>query len=258
MQTNVSEQRISTSSINVGSVERVASVVGGAALVAFGLMRRSRSGLGLAATGGMMLYRGLGGNCLLYRALGINRAGSGDEQVGQLGVKLEREIHVDEQPEKVYAFWRDLRNLPIIMPNLESVQVLSEHRSHWRVKGPAGMIFEWTAEIINDKPNELIAWQTEPGARIAHAGSAHFVPSPGGGTIVRVSLQYDPPGGELTHMLTRLLGADPSRRIDEDLERLREAFGRAGQDRDGLQSASADALGYPEATAQEASKPSAH
>ena len=55
---------MTTSSINVGPVERVASVVVGAALVAFGLMRRSRSGLGLAATGGMMLYRGLGGHCL--------------------------------------------------------------------------------------------------------------------------------------------------------------------------------------------------
>lgn len=257
MQTNVSEERITTSSINVGSVERVASVVAGAGLVAFGLMRRSRSGLGLAAMGGMMLYRGLGGHCLLYRALGITRTGSCDEQVGQLGVKVEREIPVDEQPEKVYAFWRDLRNLPIIMPNLESVQVVSEHRSHWRVKGPAGTTFEWTAEIINDKPNELIAWRTEPGARVAHAGSVHFVPRPGGGTIVRVSLQYDPPGGELTHMLTRMLGADPSKRIDEDLERLREAFGRAGQDRDGLQAASADALGYPAAKAQEASEPSA-
>jgi len=254
MQTNVSEDRITTSSINVGSVERVASVVGGAALVTFGLMRRSRSGLGLAATGGMMLYRGLGGNCLLYRALGITRARSGDEQVGQLGVKLEREIPVDEQPDKVYAFWRDLRNLPIIMPNLESVEVMSDHRSHWRVRGPAGTTFEWTAEIINDKPNELIAWQTEPGARVAHAGSVHFLPRPGGGTIVRVSLQYDPPGGELTHMLTRMLGADPSKRIDEDLERLREAFGRAEQDRDGLQSASADALGYPPAKPQEMSK----
>ncbi len=144
------------------------------------------------------------------------------------------------------------------MPNLESVQVLSEHRSHWRVKGPVGTTFEWTAEIINDKPNELIAWQTEPGARVAHAGSVHFVPRPGGGTIVRVSLQYDPPGGELTHMLSRMLGADPSKRIDEDLERLRDAFGRAGQDRDGLQAASADALGYPPAKAPEASKPSGY
>ena len=59
-------------------------------------------------------------------------------------------------------------------------------------------------------------------------------------------------------MLTRMLGADPSKRIDEDLERLREAFGRAGQDRDGLQSASADALGYPAAKTREASKPSAY
>ena len=257
MQTNVAEDRITTSSINVGSIERVASVVGGAALVTFGLMRRSRSGLGLAATGGMMLYRGLGGHCLLYRALGITRSRSGDEQVGQLGVKLEREIPVDEQPDQVYAFWRDLRNLPIIMPNLESVEVLSERRSRWRVKGPAGTTFEWTADIINDQPNELIAWETEPGARVAHAGSVHFIPRPGGGSIVRVSMQYDPPGGELTHMLSRMLGADPSKRIDEDLERLREAFGRAGQDRDGLQSASADALGYPAAKAQEASRPSA-
>jgi uncharacterized membrane protein len=225
-------------------------------------MRRSRGGLGLAATGGMMaaggmmLYRGLGGQCFLYRALGIT--GSGDEQVGQLGVKLEREIAVDETPAKVYAFWRDLRNLPIIMPNLESVQVVSEHRSRWRVMGPAGTTFEWTAEIINDKPGELIAWQTEPGARVAHAGSVHFIPRPGGGTMIRVALQYDPPGGELTHMLSRMVGVDPSRRIDEDLERLREAFGRASQDRDGLQPATADALGYPAAKAQASAKPSAH
>lgn len=250
----LSEERMTTSSVNVGPAERVTSVVAGAALVAFGLVRRSRSGLGLAAAGGLLLYRGLGGRCLLYRALGVTRTGSGEDQVGQLGVKLEREIPVDEQPEKVYAFWRDLRNLPIIMPNLESVQVLSEHRSRWRAKGPAGTIFEWTAAIINDKPNELIAWQTEPGARVAHAGSVHFVPRLGGGTIVRVSLQYDPPGGELTHRLFRMLGSDPRQRIDEDLDRLREAFGRASQDRDGLQSASADALGYPAAKAQETSR----
>ena len=258
MQTNVPEQRMTTSSINVGSVERVASVVGGAALVAFGLMRRSRSGLGLAATGGMMLYRGLGGHCLLYRALGITRTGSGDEQVGQLGVKLEREIPVDEQPEKVYAFWRDLRNLPIIMPNLESVQVLSEHRSHWRVKGPAGTTFEWTPRSSTTSPTS-----SSPGRRSPAPGSRMPVPSISFPARAAARSSGFPcntthPAGELTHMLTRMLGADPSKRIDEDLERLREAFGRASQDRDGLQSASADALGYPAAKAQEASKPSAH
>jgi uncharacterized membrane protein len=258
MRTNVPEDRVTTSTINVGPAERVGSVVLGSALLAFGLMRRSRAGLGLAATGGMMLYRGLGGHCLLYRTLGVTRTASGDEPVGQLGVKLEREVHVDEQPDKVYAFWRDLRNLPIMMPNLDSVQVLSAGRSGGGVKGAAGSTFEWTAEIINDQPNELIAWETEPGARVAHAGSVNFIPRPGGGTIVRVSLQYDPPGGELIHMLSRMFGLDPTHRIDEDLERLREAFGRASQDRDGLQSASADALGLPAAKAQDAPEPSGH
>ena len=63
--------------------------------------------------------------------------------------------------------------------------------------------------------------------------------------MVRVSLQYSPPGGELAHMITALIGEDPGVRIEEDLMRLKEALGRAHEDRDGLQDASADALGYP-------------
>jgi uncharacterized membrane protein len=63
--------------------------------------------------------------------------------------------------------------------------------------------------------------------------------------MVCVSLQYSPPGGELAHMLTALLGEDPGARIEEDLTRLKEALGRAYEDRDGLQDESADALGYP-------------
>jgi hypothetical protein len=53
-----------------------------------------------------MLYRG---PATASTARLASRAPTGDEQ-GQLGVKLEREIPVDEQPDKVYAFWRDLRN----------------------------------------------------------------------------------------------------------------------------------------------------
>jgi uncharacterized membrane protein len=70
----------------------------------------------------------------------------------------------------------------------------------------------------------------------------------GGSTMVLVSLQYSPPGGELAHKITALLGEDPGARIEEDLTRLKEALGRAHEDRDGLQDASADALGYPPLT----------
>ena len=52
-----------------------------------------------------------------------------------------------------------------------------------------GARFEWDAEIINDKPYELIAWRTV-GSRVDHAGSVHFDARPEGGTMLRVSLQY--------------------------------------------------------------------
>ena len=230
-------------SVNVGNGERLASIILGSGLLAFGLARRSRSGWGLAATGATLVYRGLRGNCAVYRALGINRASHDEGRSGNLGVKIERELSIEEPADKLYGFWRDFRNLPTIMPNVESVTVQSDTRSHWVVKGPMGATFEWDAEIINDKPNELIAWRTE-GATVESAGSVRFEPRPDGGTLVRVSFQYDPPGGELAHMVSTLFGEDPGARIEEDLARLKEAMERAHEDRDGLQPASASALGY--------------
>ena len=56
-------------------------------------------------------------------------------------------------------------------------------------------------------------------------------------------------------MVTALLGEDPGARIEEDLTRLKEALGRAHEDRDGLQDESADALGYPPRHEQALNRP---
>ena len=59
---------------NVGDVERWISALSGVALTYFGLTRANLPGLGLAALGGSLLYRGLTGHCHLYQATGINTA----------------------------------------------------------------------------------------------------------------------------------------------------------------------------------------
>jgi uncharacterized membrane protein len=241
MQTSQDEQPSTKQSVNVGHGERMASVALGAGLLALGLLRRSRIRWSLAVTGAVLLYRGLRGHCPAYRALGIDRATDEQGRRGNLGVKVERAVLMDESAEKIYGFWRDFRNLPLIMPNLESVTVQQGTWSHWVVKGPMGTRFEWDAEIINDKPHELIAWRTA-GARVEHAGSVHFEARPDGGTMVRVSLQYHPPGGELMHLVAALFGEDPGVRIEEDLTRLKDALGHAHEDRDAQQTASIDAL----------------
>jgi uncharacterized membrane protein len=241
MQTSQGEQPSATQSVNVGHGERIASIAVGSGLLALGLLRRSRMGWSLAVTGAALLYRGLRGQCATFQALGIDRATDEQGRRGNLGVKVERTVLMEESAAKIYGFWRDFRNLPLIMPNLESVTVQSDTRSHWVVKGPMGARFEWDAEIINDKLHELIAWRTA-GSRVEHAGSVHFEAKPDGGTMVRVSLQYHPPGGELTHMVAALFGEDPGVRIEEDLTRLKDALGHAHEDRDAQQSATIDAM----------------
>jgi uncharacterized membrane protein len=230
--------------VNVGPGERAGSVLAGIGLAAYGLVGRPRGRWALAAAGAALVYRGLRGHCHLYDALGISRAPH-DEVRGTLGMKVDRSMPMDEPAAKLYRFWRDFRNLPIIMSHVESVAVQSDTRSRWTVVGPGGIRLEWDAEIVNDRPDELIAWRTVGGSRVAHAGSVRFEPRPDGGTIVHVSLQYNPPGGELTHMIAGLFGADPGRRIEEDLAELKNVLARAHEDRDGLQPSSADALGYP-------------
>lgn len=59
--------------INVGKVERWASVLGGAALAAFALRRRSKGAMGLALAGAPLLWRGATGHCPVYGKLGIDR-----------------------------------------------------------------------------------------------------------------------------------------------------------------------------------------
>jgi uncharacterized membrane protein len=60
---------------NVGTGERIASGLAGAALLANGIVRPSTLNAVLAVGGGALLQRGLTGHCALYQRLGIDTAG---------------------------------------------------------------------------------------------------------------------------------------------------------------------------------------
>ena len=203
---------------NVDDIERVISVVAGTALALFGLKRFSLTRLGLVTLGGNLVYRGITGHCSLYHKLGVSTADEGEGVRGNLGTKIERSIVVYADRDKAFRFWRNFSNLARFMDYLEEVQVLDSRRSRWIARGPGGVRIEWEAEVINEVPNELIAWRST-GGTVDHAGSVRFELGPGGrGTVVRVSLQYDPPGGSTGHALATLLGTDAGSRIDTSLQ----------------------------------------
>jgi Predicted integral membrane protein len=207
--------------INVGRVERIVSAAAGSALVSAGVARRDLGGALLALAGGMLLLRGATGRCGAYRALGVDTACDDGRGVpGSAGIRIERSVEIRRSPTDLYAFWRDLTNLPQVMPHVKSVVVQGD-RSHWSVTGPHGREVSWEAEIINDHPDELIAWQSLPGADVRNAGSVWFEPADEGATRVKVALEYLPPAGRAGAWISGLLGASPEQQLEEDLLRFK-------------------------------------
>jgi uncharacterized membrane protein len=132
---------------------------------------------------------------------------------------------VRRPPEVVYGFWRDFQNLPRFMAHLDAVESRPDGRSHWRATGPAGMKVDWEAEVIEDRPNELIAWRTMPGAEVVHSGVVAFARAPGErGTEVHVDIEYAPPAGRAGSVIAKLFGEEPDLQVRDDLRRFKQVM----------------------------------
>jgi uncharacterized membrane protein len=211
---------------NVGEMERLASVTIGSMLAGLGLKRGGGTGLALGALALSLLHRGATGHCEVYHAMGVNTAEhphtAGAALYGQAGVKVEKSVTINKSAEELYRFWREFSNLPRFMKHLESVQTTGDKTSHWVAKAPAGTTVEWDAEIINEREGELIAWRSLPGSEIENAGSVRFQPAPGArGTMVKVSMIYNPPAGKIGAAIAKLFGEEPALQIHEDLRRFK-------------------------------------
>jgi uncharacterized membrane protein len=138
-------------------------------------------------------------------------------------LRIVESIAIHRSPEDCYAAWRELTNLPHLMSHVESVQTTTDRLSHWKVTGPAGTDVEWDAEIVVDDPAQLLVWRSVPGSEIENEGSVRFQPGPRGlGTLLRVSLRYQPPAGTLGAFVATLFGEEPELQMRDDLRRFKQ------------------------------------
>ena len=145
------------------------------------------------------------------------------QKLGESGIKVVHTVTINQTPDVLFTFWRDFTNLPQIMDHLESVTVSDSTHSHWVAKAPLGRTVEWDAEIINEKPGELIAWRSLPGADVDSAGTVLFKAAPvGRGTEVKVELSYLPPAGKVGAAVAKLLGEEPKKQLDDDLRHFKQ------------------------------------
>jgi uncharacterized membrane protein len=205
---------------------RLAASAGGALVTLLGARRRGMAGFLLGSFGTSLLARGVT-NTRLRRLMGADAA--------EPAIDVSKTITIDAPVERVFALWSDIANFPQFMRNVREVRDLGHGRSEWTVAGPAGAPVKWTAVISDYMPNELLAWRTERGAAVHHAGVVRF-DRDGEATRVTVRLSYHPAGGPLGHVVATLFGADPKSEMDADLARMKTFIETGTQPHDAAQS----------------------
>jgi uncharacterized membrane protein len=165
------------------------------------------------------------GDAPLSAAKSPNAAAVNGEHLGaeKGDVLVGRSVTIDRPRQELYAFWRDFQNLPRFMHNIKSVAVIDAARSHWVVDAPAAKAVEWDSFITADEPGRLIAWRSEEGASVRNSGQVEFRDSPDGrGTVVTVTLTYDPPGGGIGKLIATLFQKEPKVQARQDLRRFKQ------------------------------------
>src|SRR5690625_3940119 len=97
---------------NLGTTERVLSLMGGSYMLYDALARRRKS-LVEAVAAGYLLYRGATGYCPMYEAIVPGKAGRRGRRID-----IETSVRVNKPRSEVYSFWRELENLPLFMKHL--------------------------------------------------------------------------------------------------------------------------------------------
>jgi uncharacterized membrane protein len=174
-----------------------------------------------AAVAGVMVLDIIAGQRLARQEEGVGIEARPRER----GIRVLKAITINRTPEDVYGFWRDLENLPRFMVHLESVRELDQRLSYWKMRAPFGTTVEWTAEIVEDRPNELISWRSVEDSQVPNSGIVRFTPAPGDrGTEVQLEVRYDPPAGAVGATIAKLLGQEPSQQVDGDLRRFKQVL----------------------------------
>jgi uncharacterized membrane protein len=137
--------------------------------------------------------------------------------------RIVQTITINRSREELFAFWRNLENLPRVMGDIETVRQTGPNHSHWVVRGPGGKKLQWDAEVTDEQPNEYISWRAGANHVLNHRGTVRFVTAPGDrGTIVRVEMSYRPLGGTVRRGLLKIFGQAPEDKIQLDLYRMKQ------------------------------------
>jgi uncharacterized membrane protein len=129
---------------------------------------------------------------------------------------VKESIEVNVPVNTAYNQWTQFEEFPKFMEGIEAVEQIDDTNLRW-VAEISGERREWRAEIVEQKPDEKIAWRAVDGN--GPNGIVAFEALGEGRTLITVEMSYEPEG--LKETLGAKVGLD-TRQVGADLERFKE------------------------------------
>jgi uncharacterized membrane protein len=133
-----------------------------------------------------------------------------------VSTKVEKTIEVAVPVSTAYNQWTQFEDFPKFMGGVQEVRQLTDRTLHWIAK-IGGVKREWDAAILEQTPDQKIAWAATTGA--TNAGAVYFQNLGPDRTAVRLSLEYEPEG--LVEKVGDFLNI-VDKQAEKDLEKFKE------------------------------------
>lgn len=160
-------------SSRASAIAKWGALLAGGTLAAIGLTRKSKTGVAIAAAGGLLAFAGA-------------KSRSTQTRPGAYASLI-----LNTTPEEAYRFWHDFENMPNFNPSLQSVSQIGDRTYRFVAVLPTGNQVRWDAEITSDRPGQTISWRSLPGSDVEVDGLVEFSRASGDrGTLVSASMEY--------------------------------------------------------------------
>ncbi len=136
---------------------------------------------------------------------------------------IEARITIQRPVDRVFRFYRDFQNLPRFLGDVMAIEEIDPGTFRWTIQGPLGIRAHWTVRVTEERPNELIRYETVTAPGLRTYWEIHFAPgSEASETEVREVMKA--PLGRLGRAALALIGKFPAEEVSSNLHRLKQVM----------------------------------
>ena len=136
-------------------------------------------------------------------------------------VLLHKSLTVNASPEEIFNYWSDFRNFQQFIPMIESIEILDDKRSRWKIHAPLGHKVVFESLITTFEPGENLVWESDHADGFAKGNLK--LAALGKSTRVELDFEYSLHRGWMQN-IARLVShfGFPSLAFDHGLARIKE------------------------------------